>query len=482
MDRHLLREILSIMSNSVNQSSPRYLHALVVLLMLIGICLLFPETTETYIDKWNKFDESLGHGYLIFVIVIFELFKSNYSSITQQKYYHTLMLFIIMLTIFHEISKFWGILIFQQFSMYFIWLACIAYVTDFKYLKKIYFPLAFFLFAVPFWEFSNTFFVELTTQAVTFFLNFTDLTVYIHENHIETPYGVILVAEGCSGIRYFEIGFALSVYAVHGECISKRYKMLVILTGIALGIITNWIRVIGLIYVGYYSKMTSSLMTEHETYGFILFFIVITGVIFLLNYIRARHSLPDKANIEHSSEGSNKDSNILTIVFKLSIALLCIFITKTLLIQQLNKVDQNAVKYQVEKETFPLLNNLGKFDEAQSDILFQDKSCKLVTRKYYFVTPGENVIPYSTLINQEKVKISSRSLLSIDYLQQSVEANKLDLFNLYNNRDVSTFYYWYEYSDIKTANKYIAKLLEISYLLGSEEKMVLKLVWCPSTN
>jgi exosortase len=431
----------------------------------------------SYLEKWGKFDESLGHGYLIFAIVIFELFKSSSHFIKQhEKPKHYLFIIIVLLAIFHEISSFWGILIFQQLSFYFIWLVAIAYILGTNYLKRIYFPLAFLLFAVPFWEFSNTFFLDLTTQAVTLLLSFSDLTIFIHENFIETPYGMIVVAEGCSGIRYFEIGFALSVYAVHGEKLPIRYKLLVIFIGIALGIITNWIRVIGLVYIGYWSEMTSSLMKEHETYGFILFFFVISAVIFLVNYLRSKHSLT--INQEKASTESIAFPMVNS-VFKTLVIVFTILLLNTILFTNFPTPHQPNEVLQAEVKTFELLNNFGKFNETQSNISYQDKNCKLIVRTYDFVTPGDNVLPYTDILNKE-ISIATSTYSDIIHFQNNViEVNQIDLRSL-NSNSRSNLYYWYEYSGYKTNNKYIAKLFEITYLLNSNDKMTLNAIWCPT--
>jgi exosortase len=459
----------------------KYIPPIIALVLLAVICLLLPSTAFSYIDKWNKFDESLGHGYLIFAIVIFELFNTSAKCTHQTKSNHFLIIMLILFTLAHEISSFWGILIFQQFSFYFIWLTAIYYIFGLKYLRAISFPLIFFLFAIPFWEFFNTFFVDLTTYAVTFFFSFSDLTIYIHDNYIETPFGTIVVAEGCSGIRYFQIGFALAVYAALQEALPRRYKLLIILTGIVLGIITNWIRVIGLIYIGYSSEMKSSLMREHDNYGMFLFLIVISGVVFLANHLRKKHGYT--SNVETKEKNTDNGINLSYTVnmVKFILIISSVFLTKNILLQQLktpSSVDNLVIK---SKDVFPLLSSYGRFNEEQLGITHQGKACKLVIRTYDFTTPGENIIPYNELINKNYSIISKRSKIELDYLHQPIIVNKLDLITIKNRKNL-TLYYWFEYSDSQTANKYLAKLFEISYLLGSEEKMKLKLIWCQSPN
>jgi exosortase len=438
---------------------------------------LFPQTFASFIDKWSKFDESLGHGFLIVGIVVFEIFKSfrTYQPV-REKNNTALLIVIFLLTILHEISGFWGILIFQQFSVYMIWGLAIFYILGFKSLKKIAFPYLYFLFAVPFWEFSNTFFVDLTTFAVTILLSFSDLIVFIHDNFIETPFGVIEVAEGCSGIRYFEIGLALAVYAVHSERLSWKLKLLVIIFGAIMGIITNWIRVLGLIYIGYSSEMKSPLMAEHDNYGFLLFFIVISSVIFLTNWLAKRFSLPE----EKTSEENNIKSkvNYINLTLKLAAVLATIALTSYISNNNLNAILDNNFQDNPHNELkFNILNDFGRFEENSTRYRFQDQNCLYISRSYNFITSGENVLPYGQVYNQELYYNSHQKSPSIEYLKENIDVIHLALTNK-QNATKSNLYYWYEYNKFYTTNKYVAKLFEISYLLQTKQKMKLNIIWC----
>jgi exosortase len=446
---------------------------------MCSFSVLFPQTAESYIIKWSKFDESLGHGFLIVGIVIFEIFKSfrSYQPVKEQSH-HSLLIVILFTTLFHEVSSFWGILIFQQFSLYIIWGLAISYILGYKSFKKMSFPFLFFLFAVPFWEFSNTFFVDLTTFAVTILLSFTDLTVFIFDNFIETPFGLIEVAEGCSGIRYFEIGFALAVYAVHGERLSWKLKLLVILTGIILGIITNWIRVLGLIYIGYLSEMKSPLMNEHDDYGFLLFFIVICGVIVQINWLSKRYSLPAEVTSKETDITKENVSSFSSIAIKISATFITIMTTSYVTYQNIDSsLSDRTLKEFVNKSENNILNNVGAFTEYSSSFFIEKNKCTLITREYEFIQPGENVLPYENVYNSDAFKELRISASAINYANEQINVKEVELRSRIN-RKRSTLYYWYEYNNFYTTNKYVAKVFEISYLLKTQSKMKLHAVWC----
>jgi exosortase len=458
----------------------QYTYSFTTLLLLAGISLIYADTAYSYIEKWSKFDESLGHGFLIFAIVIVEIFRLSNGYIPKvEKKYHSLLLVIIFLAFAHETSTFWGILIFQQLCLYFLWLTTICYILGFNYFKRISFPLAFFLFAVPFWEFTNTFFVDLTTFAVTFFLTFSDLVVYIHQNYIETPYGIIEVAEGCSGIRYFQIGFALAVYAVQTERISLSLKILVICTGVALGIIKNWIRVLGLIYIGYYSEMTSPLMKEHDNYGLLLFFIVISSIMVLLHFLRKHYSLKEPST-ENTTDNTTQKISLNNVILLKTLSAFVVISTVSFTISSTlpSEVKLKSINTTLSTQTTSiLLSPSGSFTESIKNYQLMNEECSLINRTYRFTSPGTDVLPYKKLVNSANYNVTGKEQDNIIINGKAEQVIFLQLQSNHN-RSRSKLYYWYQYKNYKTTNQYITKLLEISYLFNTEDKMSLNAIWC----
>ncbi|RYY02688.1 MAG: exosortase/archaeosortase family protein [Gammaproteobacteria bacterium] len=59
-----------------------------------------------------------------------------------------------------------------------------------------------------------------------------------------------------------------------------RQSLLALTVGAFLGLLTNWVRIITLVIVGYKTNMQSSLMHDHETFGWILFAIIILPALY----------------------------------------------------------------------------------------------------------------------------------------------------------------------------------------------------------
>jgi exosortase len=439
----------------------------IVVALLLGM--LFVDTGGSYINKWLKFDESLGHGILVIAIIIYHLFIDAKGYIHKQEPYRNWLLPLIILgIIFQFVSFLWGILIFQQIGLYFLWVLISIYILGVNFNKKIAFPLFLFIFAIPFWDFLNPILLNLTTFVVTSFLKLTALVVFIEENRIETPFGIIEIANGCSGLKFFEIGLVLSVYAVHLEKMTIKSKAVIIIAGASLAIITNWVRVTLLIFIGYNSKMESSLMEDHETFGFILFFIVISGIFFLIKRLR----LPIVEN-ENLSIKPDKTTFLLKGIFiRSSLVIGCCSLTFPL-----NNIMNSLATDSITVNQHMLLNNKGAYIQTSSDIKIQGKLCLNTQRQYLFNKPGKDVIPYKAIYNKDSFTQTAQTFFSLTINEQPIEVIKLSLISK-GERKKHQLYYWYEYNNIAITNYYIAKLLEITYLFKSEEKLELHAILC----
>jgi len=309
----------------------------------------------------------------------------------------------------------------------------------------------------------------------------TNLTVFISGNRIEIPYGVIEIAHGCSGLRYFEIGLALSIFAVQYEHIPFKLKFLIVVFGGVLALITNWIRVIGLIFIGYNSKMTSSLMADHEMYGFLLFFFVISGVIFLTNKLAKKHSLATSRQESITTPSDSKLSSAIVIrIFTLviSVQIFTHFLSDQFLNIQKNNLATNTVNsdINVQSSTFNVINTYGNYQQNLSSKSINNRNCTIAERTYNFITPGADILPYRNVVNESIFTILSRSKIPLKEFV-SLEAVHLKLEDRQLN-EISDLYYWYEYNGYTITNNYVAKLFEISYLFNSETKMKMHVLWC----
>ncbi|MEJ2681704.1 MAG: archaeosortase/exosortase family protein [Gammaproteobacteria bacterium] len=150
----------------------------------------------------------------------------------------------------------------------------------------------FFLLPLPLWDSLLEPLVNVASFVSSAFMGLFDLPILIEGNSITTPAGRILIAEGCSGIRYFLVSLIISYLLSILNGYNGWRLITTVVLGAFLGLIANWVRIILLIFVGYFSKMQSSLMSDHESFGWIVFASFCLPALYF-----APHRMPDSVSI-----------------------------------------------------------------------------------------------------------------------------------------------------------------------------------------
>lgn len=135
-------------------------------------------------------------------------------------------------------------------------------------------PILLLLFAVPFWDDLSPLLQHITVFFNDIFLRLADIKAIINEFFIVLEVGTFLVEGGCSGVRYLMV--ALFLGSFYGQLYYRsatRTAVLMVITGL-LSMLANWIRVFGIIAAGHYSNMETSLVDDHELFGWIIFLVV----------------------------------------------------------------------------------------------------------------------------------------------------------------------------------------------------------------
>ncbi len=142
-----------------------------------------------------------------------------------------------------------------------------------------------FSLAVPFWEVLVGPLQWMTVQTNSALISLFGLGANVDGQRIHFPFGTIEVAESCAGLSYFMS--ALTIALVYSRLFLRTGEGTLVATALALGlaVVSNWMRVFGLVLVGYWSQMKSPLMAEHATYGWVIFAIVISGFFLLSSRI-----------------------------------------------------------------------------------------------------------------------------------------------------------------------------------------------------
>ncbi|MEJ2043918.1 MAG: exosortase [Reinekea sp.] len=150
-------------------------------------------------------------------------------------------------------------------------------------------PALFLLFlAIPVWEVLLPILRTITTHAASMAVKSVQIPAYIDGYSFSLPAGTVVIAGSCAGLSYFLMGLVLSCLNAMHRRLGKKDAILSICLLVGLSILGNWIRVISLILIAYYSNMESPLVEEHGQFGWWIF-----AALFILFLLLTR-SMPER--------------------------------------------------------------------------------------------------------------------------------------------------------------------------------------------
>ncbi|MCK0163998.1 exosortase/archaeosortase family protein [Marinobacter sp. S6332] len=134
--------------------------------------------------------------------------------------------------------------------------------------------------SLPIWADMVPALVELASIVVGNWVGWFGMTALIEGNSITLPYGRLLIADGCSGIRYFAISILLAMLTSILNDYRWRGWLTTLLAAMTLGLVANWVRISILVVVAYETNMQSDLLTDHETMGWIVYAVFVLPALY----------------------------------------------------------------------------------------------------------------------------------------------------------------------------------------------------------
>ena len=146
---------------------------------------------------------------------------------------------------------------------------------------------------LPIWGDLVPILVSVASDVVGGAVRWFGITALVEGNYITLPYGRLVIADGCSGIGYLAVSLVIaSVTAILNDYRAKGWLLLVV-ASIAIALVVNWLRILVLVVVAYYSNMQSDLVRNHELFGWLLFAIFAVPAT-LLAPVRHRSRTPPR--------------------------------------------------------------------------------------------------------------------------------------------------------------------------------------------
>ncbi|MDO6824565.1 exosortase/archaeosortase family protein [Marinobacter sp. 1_MG-2023] len=237
--------------------------------------LIFYPTWARLAEAWLEFEQVLAHGLATAIIFLGLLLIHPPGQIDRQaplKPYHLAGAVLLIVT-----TLVWGLLELVRIdTLAYLLLPAGLFATAWallgfpRTLKFLPYILLLSL-SLPIWADVVPALVDLASIVVGTWVGWFGMTALIEGNSITLPYGRLLIADGCSGIRYFAIAILLAMMTSILNDYRWRGWLITLLSAALIGLVANWVRITILVVVAYETDMQSEIIADHETMGWMVF-------------------------------------------------------------------------------------------------------------------------------------------------------------------------------------------------------------------
>lgn len=262
----------------------------------VAIAIFFP-TWYRLTEIWLEFEQVIAHGLATAIIFIGLLLihppkPSNSGAAINRPHLVLGALFLIGVTLV------WGLLELVRIDTLAFLILPVGVVAVSWALLGLHRTLSFapyvmvLALSLPFWADIVPALVALASIVVGEWVRWFGMTALIEGSSITLPYGRLLIADGCSGIRYFAISILLAMMtSILNDYRCKGWAITVSLA-ILIALLANWVRITILVVVAYETNMESELLTDHEMMGWIVFAAFVFPALYF-SPVRKRSTMPN---------------------------------------------------------------------------------------------------------------------------------------------------------------------------------------------
>lgn len=288
----------------------RHFPWLLPVILLAGTGIAVWPALQVLFSRWQKLDESYSHGFIVLLVCLVLAVRKWRSVRPVNGLYPVWIGPLALAAAVYLAGSVLFVEAFQQIAMVPLIVGSLLLIWGWRQTSAFFLPIGLFIFAIPVWDYLS-WPLQLITVAVNQLLlsalgiDFSVEGVFVYFPGI----GAFEIAHGCSGLRYLLVGLTIST--IYAELSYQRLTERVILLVAAafLAMVANWIRVFVIIYVGYESNMTSSLIWEHDHFGWWVFAGTLVPLFVIARYLENRQAQPSSESdqvVTQKSKGKAK--------------------------------------------------------------------------------------------------------------------------------------------------------------------------------
>ena len=316
--------------------------------------------------------------------------------------------------------------------------------------------------SLPFWADIVPALVSIASVIVGSWVRLFGMTALIEGNNITLPYGRLVIADGCSGVRYFAISILLAMMTSILNDYRWKGWLITVVIAMIIGLLANWVRITILVFVAYQTNMESALLTDHETMGWVVFGVFALPALYF-SPVRKRSDTKEQPKLNIAKTG------IPAIVIALISGPVALSLVQTSGDQK-SPWELELAGYQARTATGELPIPITLPSRLNQKVLSANNSWVALAQSQK-TTADEKLVPYLPQI--------------FDKSSWQIEEHLGPGVSLYRNiltRDRVVMAQWYKVGTWSSVNYRHAKLLQIPAALTRENRFAIVTIQVPCNN
>jgi EpsI family protein len=413
-------------------------------------------------ELWSIADSFYSHGFVILLVSLYLGYR-NWVNATPSIKKNNSLWFAALAALLLAWYAFYitNIMLLQQLILPALFLSAIGAVFGQHMAKRLLFPITYLYLALPFWEILSPLFQTMTVAVTTQTIKLIGIPVIFVGNFVLLESGTLKIARSCAGLNYFLSGLTIvSLFSyIHYSTFFRRIQIVTI--GASLLIVANWVRVMIIIGIAHYSKMQSSLVEEHELFGWLLFIGFLLPFLYLIPRLLPQDHEPDRLQPSH-----NKNTQTASVY---NLALCCSLMG--LLIGSTFNFGKEQPVTAMQFSSLADWHNTEPAQSSQWSPVFFGEAYRAKQSYQHSATGFVGTIELYVYRNQsensELIQSSNKIISTADWSAlknqpvSGVEDMQLLLIKNKTSQQKTLVIYWFQVGELVTTNRRYAKFFEL---------------------
>lgn len=427
---------------------------LALIAVLTCVIALWPVTVELA-ELWGDSDRPYSHGLLVAPVSLWMLLRASrrlHDAPVTGSWLGLLGFCLVLLAWLVGYTA--NVLAVQELSLPLLLLLAVAAVAGWRAAFVVAFPVGFLYLAIPIWSLLVGPLGAITVSVSGSILDVFRVPVYVDGNLVTIPEGTFEIADGCAGLHYFVVALTLSSLYAYLYFDRLRMRLLLVASLAGLAVLTNWIRVTSLIWIGHVTQMQHYLITEsHYYYGWVLFCFALVPWFIVVNRLERAKADREQgltARARRSSAPFRLKLSPSATVFLIFSVLIAVTVSS----RELNVVDPRGLDFIAELPAGqqgwvgpePAQSEWSpRFSGANGEVLGSYSKAGTLAEVYLAVyrsqAQGRELIGYNNSLSGDGYRQESATVLSLQTGGKLIDVREIEVISATGQRRLIWFWY-----------------------------------------